>query len=84
MAFPNLSIYSAAQLQTLKDAVIAERLRRVQGGSITQGNKNGRGYSVELMSEEELSRLEDELARKLGTQGANKRRINFNNGVAGY
>lgn len=78
MAIPNLSIYSAAEIAELSAAVKAERLRRITGGAITQGNKNGRGYSVELMSEAELSNLENALARRLGTGGAFKRRINFN------
>ena len=69
-----------AEIAALSTAVKAERLRRITGGAVTQGNKNGRSYSVELMSEAELSNLENALARKLGVQGANKRRMNFSNG----
>ena len=83
MQFPNLNFYNTAQLTALKDAVIAERLRRVTGGTITQGSKNGKSFSIETCSEEELSKLENALAKKLGLAGPNKRRINFNNGIAG-
>jgi len=77
MAFPNLSFYTPADIEQLKTDVIAERLRRVRGESITQGNKNGRGYSIQLMSDSELSNLENELARRLGTTGIKKTRKNF-------
>lgn len=81
MGLPNLEFYTQAQLTTLRNAVIAERLRRVTGEAITQGNKNGRGYSVQLISDQELSNLESEIARRLRVFGDRKRRITFNPSV---
>ena len=73
----DLSFYTPAQLQELKTDVIAERRRRVTGGTVQSGQKNGKQYSMHLLSDEALGNLEDELARKLKTRGPTKRRINF-------
>lgn len=76
---PNLDLYSPTQLQELKDAVIAERMRRLTGGTVTSGSKNGKSYGVLVMSNEELSMLEEQIAKKLGLRKSpQKRRINFN------
>ena len=77
MAIPDLSFYTPDQLQDLKDAVVAERLRRFTGGTITTGGKNGKNYGVQIATESELAAIEQELARKLGTRGPTKRRIAF-------
>ncbi len=80
----DLSFYTPAQLQTLKDAVIAERLRRVTGGTVSSGSKNGKSFSMQLLSDEALSNLESELSRKLKTRGPSKRRISFTSGGEHY
>ncbi len=77
MAIPDLSFYTPAQLQALKDAVVAERLRRFTGGTITTGGKNGKNYGVQIATESELADIEKELARRLGSRGPTKRRIAF-------
>jgi ribosomal protein L13E len=78
MAIPDISFYTTAEVATLRTAVVAERLRRATGGTITSANKNGRQFTVESASESELAGLEQALARRLNTGGANKRRISFN------
>ncbi len=73
----DLSFYTPAQLQAIKEAVIDERLRRVTGGTVQSGSKNGKQYTMHLLSDEALGKLESEVARRLKTRGPTKRRINF-------
>ena len=76
MAIPDLSIYSAAQVQELKDAVFAERMRRLSGQQVTNGSKNGKSYGLTVMSDAELSALESALSNKLGRRN-NRARMDF-------
>lgn len=73
----NFSFYTVQQLNDLKDAIIATRLERVSGGTITSGGKNGKNYAVTVAEDAELCAIENELARRLGTRGPTKRRIAF-------
>lgn len=77
MSVPNLAIYNHEQLLALKDAVIAERLRRVSGGTVMSGSKNGKSFSVQTASEQELNNLEDALAKRLGKSAPQVRRIDL-------
>lgn len=77
MSVPNLSIYNPEQLAALKDAVIAERMRRLTGGAIMSGSKNGKSFSVQTASEQELNNLEDALAIRLGKKAPQVRRVDL-------
>lgn len=76
-SLPNLSIYTPTEIQELLAAVKAERLRRLTGGTVTSGSKNGKSYSVQVMSDTELNNLEDALAKRLGKSAPQMRRVSF-------
>ena len=76
-AIPNLNIYTPAELEELSTAVKAERLRRITGGTVQSSSKNAVSYSMHLIPDDQLSMLEDQLARKLGKQPSQARRIDF-------
>ena len=79
MPFPNLDSYTPAQLTELQGLIFDLRKRRLLGEDVNTGSKNGKSYGIYSMSDAELSRLEDSLARKLNPRRNARARINFNN-----
>lgn len=79
MPIPDLSIYTTAEVAEFRTLIAAERKRRLTGESVQSGSKNGKSYSLQLMSDAELSNFEQALAAKLGKRTTQRRRIDFNN-----
>lgn len=79
MPFPNLDSYSSAQLTELQGLVFELRKKRLMGEDVNTGSKNGKSYGIYSMSDAELNRLEDGIARKLNPRRNARARMNFNN-----
>lgn len=79
VAIPDFSIYTKAEIEPIRDAIKAERLRRLSGEQLQSGNRQGISFAVSLMSEDALSAMESAIAARLGTRSRNNRvRMNFN------
>lgn len=77
MPMPDLTIYTPAQIADLKAAVLAERMRRLTGGTVTSGGKNQKNFTVQTATESELASLERAIAR-IESGGRNSiRRMDF-------
>lgn len=78
MTIPDFSIYTAAEIAEFRDAIKAERLRRLSGEAVSSGGKNGKNYTLHMMSDSELSAVESALANRLNKRTIQRRRIDFN------
>ncbi len=78
MTFPDLSIYTAAEIAEFRDAIKAERLRRLTGESVQSGSKNGKSYTLTQMSDAALSAFESAIAQRQNKRTTQRRRIDFN------